>query len=68
MLLDGTVVDRLPGVCFLVQLDQDGARVRCNLSGQLVKRNVRVVTGDRVRIEVSSYDPSMGRILSRVNR
>lgn len=68
MLLDGTVVDRLPGVYFLVQLDQDGTKVRCNLGGHLIKRNVRVVTGDRVQIEVSSYDPTMGRILSRASR
>jgi translation initiation factor IF-1 len=62
--LDGSVVGHLPNGIFQVQLD-DGTTAMCNLSGQLRMNYIRVLPGDRVRVEMDSGDPSRGRIVWR---
>ena len=40
--------------------------VLCTLSGKIRQNSVRILLGDRVKIEVSQYDPSQGRIVYRI--
>ena len=62
--LDGQVVEALPNSMFRVQLD-DGKTVTCHLAGRLRMNYIRVVVGNRVKVEVNPSDPSRGRIVWR---
>lgn len=64
MVFDGEVVDCLPGAKFKVDLDGAGEAVT-TLAGKLRKHRIRVLLGDRVTVEVSTYDPTKGRITFR---
>ena len=50
---------------FRVQLENSDRILLCHLGGKLRKNNIRVVPGDRVRVEVSPYDFTKGRISYR---
>lgn len=50
---------------FRVKLDANGMMVLTTLGGKLRKNSIRVVPGDKVKIEVSPYDYSKGRIIHR---
>ena len=62
--LEGTVVEALPNTQFMVELD-NGHRVLSYLSGKMRKYYIRIALGDRVRVEVSMYDNTRGRIVYR---
>ncbi|MFZ4814492.1 MAG: translation initiation factor IF-1 [Phototrophicaceae bacterium] len=64
MELEGTVVEALPNTQFMVELD-NGHKVLGYLSGKMRKHYIRILLGDRVRVEVSMYDPLRGRITYR---
>lgn len=61
----GTVEESLGNSLFRVRLDND-ALVTCHLSGRMRKFSIRVLTGDRVKVELSIYDLSKGRISERI--
>jgi len=65
--LEGTVVEALPGTQFRVELD-NGHEVLAYLSGKMRKYYIRILLGDRVRVEVSPYDLSRGRITYRFKK
>ena len=65
--LEGTVVDALPNATFKVELPQ-GHHVLAHLSGKMRQRYIRVVLGDTVKVEVSPYDLTRGRITWRATR
>jgi translation initiation factor IF-1 len=62
--MEGTVVEALPNTQFMVELE-DGHRVLAYLSGKMRKYYIRIALGDRVKVEVSLYDPTRGRIIYR---
>ncbi|NDJ61125.1 MAG: translation initiation factor IF-1 [Chloroflexi bacterium] len=62
--VEGTVVEALPNTQFLVELE-NGHRILAYLSGKMRKYYIRILLGDRVRVEMSMYDPSRGRITYR---
>lgn len=62
--VEGTVVEALPNTQFLVELD-NGHRILAYLSGKMRKFYIRIATGDKVRVEMSMYDPTRGRITYR---
>lgn len=62
--LEGTIVEALPATQFRVKLD-NGHEVLAYLSGRMRKYYIRILLGDRVRVEVSPYDLSRGRIVYR---
>ncbi len=62
--LEGTIVEALPGTQFRVKLD-NGHDVLAYLSGRMRKYYIRILLGDRVRVEVSPYDLTRGRIVYR---
>ena len=62
--LDGKVVEALPNTNFRVKLE-NGPEVLAYLSGKMRKYYIRVLLGDRVRVELSPYDLTKGRIVYR---
>jgi len=64
--LEGTIHTVLPGTMFRVELE-NGHLVLAHISGKMRKRFIRLVAGDRVRIEMSPYDTEKARIVYRVD-
>lgn len=64
LITEGTVVEALPNTTFRVQLE-NGHEVLAYLSGKMRKYYIRVLLGDRVRVELSPYDLERGRIIYR---
>ena len=62
--LEGTITDVLPSTTFRVTLDS-GQSVMATLCGKMRRFRIRVLNGDRVRLEMSPYDLSRGRITFR---
>ncbi|MBZ0274552.1 MAG: translation initiation factor IF-1 [Anaerolineae bacterium] len=62
--VEGVVVEALPNTQFLVQLE-NGHKILAYLSGKMRKFYIRILLGDRVKVEMSVYDPSRGRITFR---
>ena len=64
ILVEGTIVEALPGTQFRVKLD-NGHEVLAYLSGKMRKYYIRILLGDHVRVEMSPYDLNRGRIVYR---
>ena len=64
IILEGKIVDTLPNAFFRVQLE-NGHTVLAYLSGKMRKYYIRVLLGDKVRVEMSPYDLTRGRIIYR---
>ena len=60
----GTVLDSLPNTLFRVKLDE-GKEILAHLAGKLRIYRIKVLPGDRVTVEMSSYDQERGRIVYR---
>ncbi|KAB2903767.1 MAG: translation initiation factor IF-1 [Anaerolineae bacterium] len=65
--IEGTIVEALPNTQFLVKLD-NGHEVLAYLSGKMRKYYIRILLGDRVRVELTPYDPARGRITYRFKK
>lgn len=63
--LEGKVIENLPNAVFRVQLDS-GQIVLGHLSGKMRVNMIRVLTGDRVVLEMTPYDLQKGRIVRRL--
>lgn len=61
---EGVVTEALPNAMFKVQLE-NGHEVLAYLAGRMKKYYIRVLLGDRVRVELSPYDLTRGRIVYR---
>ncbi len=62
--LEGTVIEALPNTQFRVELD-NGHEVLAYLSGKMRKFYIRILLGDRVKVEITPYDMTRGRITYR---
>jgi len=62
--MEGTIVETLPNTMFRVELD-NGHIVTAHISGKMRKNYIRILTGDRVTIEMTPYDLTKGRIIYR---
>ena len=65
--VEGTVVEALPNTQFRVRLDNDH-EVLAYLSGRMRRYYIRILLGDRVRVEMSPYDLERGRITYRYKK
>jgi translation initiation factor IF-1 len=63
--VEGTVIEPLPNTMFAVELE-NGHRVLAHISGKLRMNFIRILPGDRVRVELSPYDLTRGRITYRL--
>lgn len=64
MEFDGEVIDTLPNTTFRVRLENDHI-VTAHISGKMRKNYIRILTGDKVKVEMSPYDLTKGRITFR---
>lgn len=62
---EGVVLENLPSTLFKVKLD-DGREILAHLSGKMRLYYIKVLPGDRVRVEMSQYDETKGRIVHRL--
>ena len=61
---EGEVVDTLPNTLFKVRLE-NGHEIIAHISGKMRKNYIRILTGDKVKVEMTPYDLSKGRITYR---
>lgn len=61
---DGQVLELLPNAEFLVELDS-GHKLIAHISGKMRKNRIRILGGDRVRVEMTPYDLTKGRVVHR---
>jgi len=62
--MEGTVIDTLPNTMFRVKLE-NGHLITAHISGKMRKHYIRILTGDKVTVELTPYDLSKGRITYR---
>lgn len=62
--MEGEVVETLPNTTFRVKLD-NGHLITAHISGRMRKNYIRILTGDRVKVDISPYDITKGRITYR---
>ncbi|WP_119396090.1 translation initiation factor IF-1 [Salinibius halmophilus] len=62
--LEGEIIDTLPNTMFRVKLENDHV-ITCHISGKMRKHYIRILTGDRVKVELTPYDLTKGRITYR---
>ena len=61
---DGEVIDTLPNTMFRVKLE-NGHIIIAHISGKMRKQYIRILTGDKVKVEMTPYDLTKGRITFR---
>ncbi len=61
---EGTVLEKLPNAMFQVELE-NGHKIIAHISGKLRKNFIKIIPGDKVKIEMSPYDLTKGRITWR---
>lgn len=63
--VEGTVLEKLPSAQFRVKLDESEAEIIAHISGKMRMYYIRILPGDRVKVELSPYDLTRGRIVYR---
>jgi translation initiation factor IF-1 len=63
--MEGTVMEALPNTMFRVKLE-NGHVVTAHISGRMRKNYIRILTGDKVKVEMTPYDLTKGRITYRM--
>ncbi len=63
--VEGKVKESLPNTTFKVELEQTGAVILAHLSGKMRKNFIKIVPGDKVKVALSPYDLTRGRIIYR---
>lgn len=67
IVVEGMVTNALPGTQFRVKLES-GHEILAYLSGRMRKNYIRILLGDKVRVELSPYDLTRGRIVYRYKK
>jgi translation initiation factor IF-1 len=62
--MNGEVIETLPNTTFRVKLENEHV-VIAHISGRMRKNYIRILTGDKVKVEITPYDLSKGRIIFR---
>ena len=62
--MTGTVIETLPNTMFRVELE-NGHQINAHISGRMRQHYIRILTGDKVKVEMTPYDLSKGRIIFR---
>jgi translation initiation factor IF-1 len=64
--VQGTVTEVLPNNMFRVKLDEQDTEIICYTNGRLRQNKIKIILGDNVRLEMSVYDLTKGRITYRL--
>ncbi|HLQ25773.1 MAG TPA: translation initiation factor IF-1 [Acidiferrobacterales bacterium] len=62
--MEGTIIETLPNTLFRVELE-NGHIVTAHISGKMRKNYIRILTGDKVTVQLTPYDLTKGRIIFR---
>ncbi|MBZ8179694.1 MAG: translation initiation factor IF-1 [Oscillatoria sp. PMC 1051.18] len=65
--MEGTVTESLPNAMFRVELDNEH-KVLAHISGKIRRNYIKILPGDRVKVELTPYDLSKGRITYRLRK
>ena len=65
-ILEGSVIENLPNTLFRVKLGNSEKVILCYLSGKMRKNYIKILPGDKVRLELTPYDLNRGRIVYRL--
>jgi len=65
IITEGTIVEVLPNTMFKVEIE-NGHKIISHLSGKMRLNFIKLVVGDKVKIEISPYDINRGRIITRL--
>ena len=65
IVVKGVVSELLPSTMFRVKVDETGHEILCHLSGKMRLNRIKLLPGDRVRVEMTPYDLTKGRIVFR---
>ena len=63
--IEGTIIESMPNAMFRVELE-NGHEILAHISGKIRKNFIRILPGDRVKVEITPYDLSRGRITFRL--
>jgi translation initiation factor IF-1 len=66
IVVEGTVTEALGNSMFRVELDTNGVEIICHISGKMRTNYIRIMPGDKVKVEMSPYDLTKGRISVRL--
>lgn len=66
IVVEGEVIENLPNTLFRVKLFNSEKVILCYLSGKMRKNYIKILPGDKVRIELTQYDLRRGRIVFRL--
>lgn len=66
IVVEGEVVENLPNTLFRVKVSQSEQMLLCYLSGKMRKHYIKILPGDKVRVELTPYDLTRGRITYRI--
>lgn len=66
VVIEGEVTENLPNTLFRVKIDSSDKVILCYLSGKMRKNYIKILPGDRVRVELTQYDLERGRIVFRI--
>lgn len=66
ILVEGEVIENLPNTLFHVKISSSDKVILCYLSGKMRKNYIKILPGDKVRIEITPYDVNRGRIVYRI--
>ena len=62
--MEGVVLETLPNTKFIVKLE-NGMEITAHISGKMRKNYIKILTGDKVTVEITPYDLTKGRIIFR---
>ena len=63
--IEGTIIESMPNAMFRVELE-NGHEILAHISGKIRKNFIRILPGDRVKVEMTPYDLTKGRITFRL--
>ncbi len=66
LVVEGEVLENLPNTLFKVKLKEGDKVILCYLSGKMRKNYIKILPGDKVKIEITPYDVDRGRITYRM--
>jgi translation initiation factor IF-1 len=66
LVVEGEVIENLPNTLFKVKVTDSDKIILCYLSGKMRKNYIKILPGDKVRIELTAYDLDRGRIVYRI--
>lgn len=66
VVVEGEVVENLPNTLFRIKINNSDKIILCYLSGKMRKNYIKILPGDKVRVEITPYDLNRGRIIYRI--